>query len=74
MNLIKSLATCVLATDSRKILTASRNDNSCNKERKAQDVRDEEIMHEPLLDNIHAETFTKTILKLTWDRVTSCKA
>ena len=40
-------------------MTASRNDDSCNKERKAQDVGDEEIMYEQLLDDIDAETLTK---------------
>ena len=55
-------------------MTASRNHDSCNKERKVQDMGDEEIMYEPLLDDIDVETLTKTILKLTWDCVTSCKA
>ena len=75
MNLIKSLYEMHIADwRVKKSLTASRNDDSCNKERKAQDVGDEEIMYEPLLDDIDAETLTKTILKLTRDRATSCKA
>ena len=36
----------------KKKLTVSRTDDSCNKEREVQDVGDEDIMYEPLLDDI----------------------
>ena len=59
MNLIKSLAKSVLANGQlkkKKYLTVSRTDKSSNKKREVQDVGDEDIMYEPLLDNIDAET------------------
>ena len=74
MTLIKSLAKSVLATGQLRELTASRYDDSCNKERKAQDMGDEDIMYELLLGDIDAETLMKTILKLTLDHATGCKA
>ena len=55
-------------------MTASRYDDSCNKERKEQVVGDEDIMYKLLIDDTDAETLMKTILKLTLDHVTGCKA
>ena len=54
MNLIKSLAKSILATGQLKELDSKQNDDSCNKERKAQDMEDEGIMYGPLLDDIDA--------------------
>ena len=59
MNLIKSLAKSFLANrqlKKKKNLTVSRTDNNSNKEREVQDVGDEDIMYEPLLDDIDVET------------------
>ena len=76
MHLIKSLAKSVLANGQlkKKNLTASRTDDSSNMEREVQDVGDEDIMYEPLLDDIDAEALMNTILKLTHDHETGCKA
>ena len=38
----------------KKNLTVSRTNDSSNKERKVQDMRDKNIVYEPLVDNIHA--------------------
>ena len=58
MNLIKSLAKSVLGHGQlkKRNLTVSRTDNSSNKEREVQDVGEEDIMYEPLSDDIDAET------------------
>ena len=54
MNLIKSLANSVLENGQlkKKNLTLSRTDDSSNKEREVQDMGDEDIMYEPLLDDM----------------------
>ena len=57
MNLIKSLAKSVLTNGQlKKNLTVSRIDDSCNKEREVQNVGNKDIVYEPLLDNMDAET------------------
>ena len=57
MNFIKSIANSVLPNWQlkNKNLTVSRTNDSSNKEREVQDVGDEDIMYEPLLDDINAE-------------------
>ena len=57
MNPIKSLVKSVLANGQLKNnLTVSRTDDSSNQEREVQDVGEENIMYEPLLDDIDVET------------------
>ena len=47
------------------------NDDNSNKERKVQDVGDEDVMYKPLLNDIDVETL-KMILKLTRGHETGC--
>ena len=53
----------------------SRTDDSSKKEREVQDMGNEDIMYEPLLDDIDGETLVnEDNFKLTQDHATGCKA
>ena len=77
MNLIKSLTKFVLANQQikkKKNSTASRTNNSSNKEREVQGGEDKDIQHKLLLDNIDVEKWmNEDDLKLTYDHEIGCK-